>query len=383
MIRSRALYLSPIDMRTNNGMAHGQLQLLKALCSVYETVDLLSAGASNRQAREWLKNAGLQVNVLEGFYPSLVRLNSILWYGGGVILCNRLRLIDRFCFPIQTPLPQSWIEKYDKIVCYYAWHHRLLRLDRAGEKVVVDTGDVMAERHERTGARRWITLRAADECAVLRSSSRCIAVSEDDAAEFQRLYGVRPSVLSFVPQCSPELLEVASRERPRRVGFMGAPSYVNEEILRLLASPDFMAYLKEAGIEFVIAGGICETVDRSVLRTLERLGAVILGKVGSTAEYYSQIAATVNPVGPSTGVKIKSVETLVAGRSLITTRWGADRSLAAAFPNQVAFIDWPTEPRILGELCVKVVREEPPDTRAAAETYVREATRALKEMLGP
>lgn len=382
MITGHALYISPTDMWADNGMAHGQRQLLAAVCSVYESVDLLSAGASNARARKWLAESGFRVNLLEGVYPSLAWLNTMAWYGGGAILCNKLRWLDRFYFPVRTPLPKSWIDRYDRVVCYYAWHYHLLSLKRAGAKVVVDTGDVMADRHERIGARRWITLTAADEGAVLRSA-RCLAVSEDDAAEFERLYGVRPEVLSFVPQGAADLMALADIERPRRIGFMGAPSHVNEDILRLLAQPAFLRTLNEAGIELLIAGGICRTADAEVLRVLERQGARILGRADSTAGYYSQIAATVNPVGPSTGVKIKSVETLVAGRSLITTRWGADAALAAAFPGQVAYMDWPMEAGELGKTCVRMVLEGSAGGRAAAEAYVRRATRALEDMLRP
>lgn len=380
--KARVLFISPIDMIAKNGMAHGQHQLLSALCSVYgDSVDLLSAGASLAKARQWLRNAGIQVNLLRGFYPSLVWLNTMLWYGGGVILCNKLRIIDRFYFPIRTPLPRSWIDRYDVIVCYYAWHYCLLKLDRLAEKVIVDTGDVMADRHERIGVRRSISLASDDERSVLQSHSRCLAVSQDDIDEFERMYGVRPRLLSFVPSDHAKLVQLASGDMPPRLGFMGAPSYVNEEILRLLSTPTFLNRLRDANIEFLIAGGICDTIDQNVLRSLAKSGARVLGRVRSTAEYYAQIAATVNPVGPSTGVKIKSVETLIAGRALITTRWGADSALVAAFPGQVAYIDWPTDPDILADACIAAVRAAGPGKQAAAEAYILNATRLLRESL--
>jgi hypothetical protein len=380
--RSRVLFISPIDMIAKNGMAHGQHQLLSALCSVYgDSVDLLSAGASLTKARHWLRNAGIQVNLVRGFFPALVRLNTMLWYVGGVILCNKLRIIDRFYFPIRTPLPRSWIDRYDVIVCYYAWHYCLLKLDRFAEKVIVDTGDVMADRHERIGVRRSISLASDDERSVLQSHSRCLAVSQDDIDEFERMYGVRPRLLSFVPSDHAKLVQVASGEMPPRLGFMGAPSYVNEEILHLLSTPTFLNRLRDANIELLIAGGICDTIDQNVLRSLAKSGARVLGRVRSTAEYYAQIAATVNPVGPSTGVKIKSVETLIAGRALITTRWGADSALVAAFPGQVAYVDWPTDPDALADACIAAVREAGPGKQAAAEAYVLNATRLLRESL--
>jgi hypothetical protein len=278
-------------------------------------------------------------------------------------------------------MPRRWIQRYDLILCFYPWLHRLLDLERAGDKVIVDTGDIMADRHERTGARRWISMASKDERSVLESGSRCIAISKDDSDEFLRLYNVQLPVVSFVPPDHADLLKIASDGRPPRVGFMGAPSYVNEEILRALSAPCFLECLSSHGVELVIAGGICRTADPTVLAALERGGARILGRVPSITDYYRQISVTVNPVGPSTGVKIKSVETLLAGCSLITTRWGADTLLAAAFPGQITYVDWPVDAKKLGELCVASVREANSRSHRAAEEYIQRTTSTLKEML--
>ena len=338
-------------------MAQLQHQLLAALCSIYgDSVDLLSLGAPVTTAQRWLDEKGLRVNVVHGVFPLLAYLNATLWYGGGAVLCNKLRCIDRFYFPLRTPLPRSWVDRYSVIVCYYPWAHRLLRLDRAGGKVVVDMGDIMADRHERVGTRRWITMAVKDEKAVFHSGAKCIAVSAADAEEFEKLYGVRPDVVNFVPPESQELIALAAQERPQSVGFMGAPSHVNEAILGLLAHPEFLECLRQAGIQFVVAGGICHTADPSVLRALESGGARILGRVPSTVDYYRQIGVTLNPVGPSTGVKIKSIETLVAGRTLITTQWGVDASLYRTFPGQIAYTDWPVDPKALARLTVEAAR---------------------------
>jgi hypothetical protein len=363
-------------------MDRRQQQLLDALCAIYDgSVDVLSLGASSARSSAWLHNKGLRANLLRGVYPFVARWNATMWYGGGVILCNKLRWIDHFHFPLRTRIPQNWLRRYDLILCFYPWLHRLLGLERGGAKVVVDTGDIMADRHERTGARRWISMTSRDERAVLKSGSRCLAISKDDSDEFHRLYGVQLPVISFVPPDHAELLEIAQCKRPPRVGFMGAPSFVNEEILRALSDPSFLEYLAKYGTELLIAGGICRTVDPSVLAALDRGGARILGRVSSAVDYYRQISTTVNPVGPSTGVKIKSVETLVAGCSLITTRWGADSGLAGAFPGQITYTDWPVDPKRLGELCVAAVRGANPHSRDAAIEYIQSTTRALNEML--
>src|SRR5205085_9940243 len=150
----RALYISPVATGEINGMMQRQHQTLETLCRVYDgRVDVLSLAASPAAMKKSLLGAGLRADALIGVYALLTRLNTSLWYGGGVILCNRLRLARRFRFPLRTPLPRTWIERYDRIVCYYPWAYLLLRLERAGTKVIVDLGDVMANRHERIGTR--------------------------------------------------------------------------------------------------------------------------------------------------------------------------------------------------------------------------------------
>jgi hypothetical protein len=369
-------------MKADNGMSKRQYQFLSVLCSKYgEGVDLLALDAAPTRARGWLRERGLSAQVLDDGYSLAARLNAILWYAMGVLLCSKLRMLNSFRFPLRTPLPRAWIDRYEIIVCFYAWPFHLLGMGRAGGKVVVDTGDVMAERHKRIGKRRWVSLSAEDEAAVLRSQSRCLAISEDDASEFDRLYGVRPRIVPFVPPEHAELAQLAEGELPPRIGFLGAPSYGNEEVLRLMAQAPFLDCLRAAGVELLVAGGICETADPSILSALQQGGARILGRVDSLTDYYRGIGATVNPVGPSTGAKIKSVEALVAGRKLITTRWGADAALAGAFPGQIIYIDWPVLPAKLGELCIEAVRSRNQARKTASEAYARHAAKAFKEAL--
>jgi len=382
-VGKRVLYVSPNDMRTDNGMARRQQQILAALCALYPgAVDVLALGASPSRSRTWLQERNLDVHLLQGWFARLARWNALLWYVGGVLFCNKLRWTRHFGFPLRTPLPQSWISRYKLILCFYPWAYRLAALERAGAKVIVDTGDVMANRHQRCEARRWISLASRDELLVLTSGSRCVAISNDDADEFQRLYGVSTPVVSFVPPDFTELNAIASSaDRPARVGFMGAPSFVNEQVLRNLSDCDFLAHLAEHGIELLIAGGICSTANPSILASLRKGGAIILGRVSSSPEYYRQISATVNPVGPSTGVKIKSVETLIAGRTLITTKWGADSLLAESFPGQISYVDWPVAANTMAELCVSAVQKAKSADPHAGISYAQRTMSALEEIL--
>jgi hypothetical protein len=380
----RALYISPVNVAANNGMLQRQRQNLAVLESLYpQGLDVLSLGSSRQAMHAWLRSVGASANVLGGPFAAIARLSATAWYGGGIVLCNKLGWFDHFRFPIRMSLPSQWAQRYDRIVCYYPWAHRLLRLEELGTKVVVDLGDVMADRHLRTGARRWISLDACDERAVLESGSHCYAISSDDASEFARLYHRDLQVLPFVPMDVAPLMSILQVGRPRSVGFIGAPSFLNEEILLLLANPAFLDILSAANVALVVAGGICATARPEIIQALRDGGAEVRGRVHEINDFYRDIGVVINPVGPSTGVKIKSVEALLAGRALITTQWGVDKELTRTFSSQIQPVNWPVDPSELARCAVTALAAAADCDRQATQAYVTGATRAMHAAFAP
>lgn len=352
----RVLYVSPMLMTVDNGMMQRQHQWLLALCKAFPGhVDFLSLGSSPASARNWFKARGMNITVLDGPFALAARLNAMAWYYGGAVLCNKLRWVDRFRFPLRTPIPNTWLRRYRTIVCYYAWNYHLLGLQRAGTRVLIDLGDIMADRHERVGMRRWISLARNDELAIVTGLGRCVAISASDRQEFARLYGVQMPLVPFVPPNSDALLSLGPPTHKRSIGFIGAPSYLNEEILKLLAREEFLAALRQAGVGLLVAGGICRTANPTLLERLRAGGATVIGRVDDICDFYRSTTAILNPVGPSTGVKIKSVEALMAGRGLVTTHWGSDRTLEESFPGQIETIDWPITATTLAAACIELI----------------------------
>lgn len=366
----RVLYVSPMVMTVDNGMMQRQHQWLQALCEAFPgRVDFLSLGSSPASASKWVKERGMNITVLGGLFAYVAWLNAMAWYYGSAVLCNKLRLVDSFRFSVHTPIPNHWLRRYRKIVCYYAWNYHLLDLKRAGTRVLIDLGDIMADRHARLGVRRWISLTKCDELAVIIGPASCAAISYSDRDEFARLYGAQLPLIPFVPPNSDALLSLGPPVHKRTIGFIGAPSYLNEEILKLLACEEFLSALRQADVDLLVAGGICRTAHPELLNRLRAGGATVIGFVADIRDFYRSTSVIINPVGPSTGVKIKSVEALMASRGLVTTQWGSDCTLEEAFPGQIKTIAWPINSANLADACIDLIERWQVGRRNSGHTY--------------
>jgi hypothetical protein len=350
----RVLYVSPLDVTAQNGMLQRQHQILAFLARRHPgRLDLVTLHSAPRLVSRWLARIGVGARVLTGPFFSLARWNALAWYLGNSLACNRLGWTSNFAFPLATPLPAPLIERYHLIVCFYPWAFLLLDLRRAGSRVAVDLGDVMADRHQRIGVRRWISLASDQERAILQGAPRCLAISDEDRGEFHRLYGRLLPVVPFLPPQHRELLELALVSRTPRAGFFAARGHQSEQALEVLSTDRFLDTLAASGIGLVLAGGICERIGAAAAARLRRKGVRLAGRVPEVWDFYSQVGTVLNPAGPSTGMKIKSVEALLAGRSLVTTRYGADASLGDVFGPQIVSVDWPVEPAALARVTAR------------------------------
>jgi glycosyltransferase involved in cell wall biosynthesis len=69
--------------------------------------------------------------------------------------------------------------------------------------------------------------------------------------------------------------------------------------------------------ELWVAGGVCSLLD-------ETPGVVPLGVLNDLSDVYQAAWVVVNPCRFGTGLKIKTIEALAAGRPLVTTSAGGD-----------------------------------------------------------
>jgi hypothetical protein len=192
---------------------------------------------------------------------------------------------------------------------------------------LLDTHDVMHIRHQ-----RFLNNRATSDLAISREEEaraiapfdHVLAIQEEDARELRAMC----PTLSVVIVGHPWTVKPAALASPKPTGSCVVLGYIGSAMAPNVAAARFLATTAIAElkprcvpqIKLVIAGGVCgQLADTQLPADVE-----LLGFVEHLEDFYSQIDVLLNPVEFGTGLKIKNVEALCAGKPLVTTPVGAE-----------------------------------------------------------
>ena len=337
MTRPNALYIADANVNFPNGMLARQAQFLHNLSKSHQ-VTILNTWASPQMTENWLKENKIQANVINGLTALVSRLHIRAWYYLNIIICNKLRLTKNFMFPFKLNIKILNDNPFNLLVFYYAWTPNLINIKNPCNRILVDTGDVMSNRHERIGKKTWISLSLKDEKDLLCSSGfEPLAITIEDSNEFYSLYGIRPKVLPYMPINDLKIKE----DDGDYIGFLGAKNNFSIDFIELLNSSSLIEDLAIFGKKILLAGTVCSFVDETTLNSLQSRGVKIIGPVDCISEFYDCVHTVFNLSGPSTGAKIKSIEALMLGKNLISTKFGIDEYSKKYFDNLITIVDWP------------------------------------------
>jgi len=117
---------------------------------------------------------------------------------------------------------------------------------------------------------------------------------------------------------APSCEEVLDPGRPT-LGFIASDNGHNIEGLRLFVEHHWERVRDQVpDSQLILAGSVCDAPG-----VCDIPGAVTMGRVDELLNFYSSIAAVINPCPSGSGLKIKSVEALAFGKPLVTTEEGA------------------------------------------------------------
>jgi len=203
-------------------------------------------------------------------------------------------------------------------VAEYVWMAPALRCVPQGVVRVVDTHDLMHRRreiYEDHDIEPWIRVSREEEAAILSGADVVVAIQEDEAVEFRDMMPGTCVVVAGHWVDEPPAIRVAVRDE---VMFVGSDNPSNEHCLRKFVEETWPLVLDEVPDAVLkVYGKVAGIDDFSAFKGVEPVGFV-----DDLASAYAQAKVVVNPVALGTGLKIKTVEALAAGKAVVCTSEG-------------------------------------------------------------
>lgn len=280
--------------------------------------DSTRAGTGRRSRKKrffsWLRHRYRALDPgLRWFY----RINA--WCGRGrfgeenTFVRNRRRSLETFTGEV------AYMLRPDVAIASYVWLAPALDHVPPGTLRIIDTIDIQHARNANAraagGDLSHITCTREEEQRELARADVLLGIQEEEANALRDLCPEAAVVLAqhacAVPPYTP------SPEETRELLYVGNLYDPNIRGLRLFLNK-LWPPIRQACPEATLT--VCGRVGESVRRVPP--GVIIAGRVADLAPYYARAAVVLNPVPYGTGLKIKTVEGLAAGRCVVCSEAG-------------------------------------------------------------
>ena len=212
-------------------------------------------------------------------------------------------------------------ERYVRVLVSYVFHSAFLEAFGQDCLKVLDTHDIFGGRKERLQAEgltnNWFSTTVDEERHGLLRADRIIAIQDVEQRYFDQLLGGQREIRT-VGHMQPARfvdLEVGSRNR---IGYFASDNTLNLEgfvWFQEYCWPRIVATCPEARL--VVGGRVCRLISAPAQ------GVELLGEVADPMAFHAKSLFSINPMPGGTGLKIKTVEALAAGRPVIAFEAGA------------------------------------------------------------
>lgn len=348
--RPRALVVFPCTVTGYSGNIARLSQMLAILGESYD-IDFLSLvqsqGVEEGLSKEGVRVARVGLTAPAALQHSLRVLYKAIYVVNRVFV-EKLKVKRYYSFALFDRLAAFLLrlfrtgQPYDVALFNYAWTARGLR--SLSRTYAIDLHDLHGDRHERLGYRGWVSLAPPDEMARLREAPVSIVISE---YEQQALQSADPAINSiFLPYFPRPSDQRASRDadgekagsRASVCVFVGSGNPLNVEAVTNIESLGVLAVLRRLGLTLAIVGSICDSPP--VIALARRWPGVVTlaGVVQDLERFLSACRVGINVCGPSTGIKVKTVEYLAAGLHVLASPHASDPWLDRAFGSRIKIV---------------------------------------------
>jgi hypothetical protein len=228
---------------------------------------------------------------------------------------------------------------------------RWLKSNHPEIRTIVDTHDVISQRHERFesfGHGHWLNVSAQQEAEALHCYDAILAIQDREAGIFQHMAPTKAVIVAGHAVAFDQLPGTVSKSsfgnaRPDcfTLGFLGSRNQANADAIEWFVDNCWPQLVESLGgsIRLLIVGAVSELI-RDDLTEIQNIQ--IEPETRETSKFYSRINIAINPVRFGTGLKIKNVEAILLGIPLVTTEHGIE-GFQADIASGVATGNTPTE----------------------------------------
>ncbi|MCP9796223.1 glycosyltransferase [Cyanobium sp. Lug-B] len=209
---------------------------------------------------------------------------------------------------------------YSRVVAAYVFTSGFLDSFPASTRKILDCHDIFTCRNDITSNEKskswWYSIYKADERRGLLRANTILGIQHDETDFFTRLTQGKRSVFTVGHFTDIHPLGFPP-EALNTFGYIASNSSVNLECLHWFLR-DVWPLIRgqQPNAVFLIAGSVGNEIP-------EGAGVKPVGNVSSLSQFYSQVLFAINPIRLGTGLKIKTVEALSFGRSVVSTTCGS------------------------------------------------------------
>jgi hypothetical protein len=252
--------------------------------------------------------------------------------------------------------------KPDFVLVEYALLSKLILNIPRNIKTLVDTHDRFSDRNPRIralgGRGFWLSLSPKQESDLLSRFDSVIAIQKEEGDFFTQLLREKAAEIVTLSILSPANIDIKTgHEYTNQIGFIGSSNGHNREGLELFLERHWLKIIAELpNAKLFVAGAKYPSLE-----SWSNKNVIFAGRVDDLGQFYQQCAIVINPCITGSGLKIKSVEAMRHGKSLVTTAEGAEGLKDAA--DQGLFIENLHSPEF-SRRCINLL-----NNRISAERY--------------
>lgn len=216
-------------------------------------------------------------------------------------------------------------KSYNAVIVNYAVYSHYFEIFPDGCRRIIDTHDRLSDRYklyleQGEAPPNWHSLRPDDESNSLEKADTVWAITDDEAEYFRSLLTGENVVVKTLRHIIP--YEKISVQRPQpAILFTGSQNQLNRDGIQWFLRevwPEVNGRVDD--LRLIIAGTICDLLKAEPIPA----GVELYGRFGSSREVFALTDLCINPMRTGTGLKIKTMEALAAGKVVLSTTNGCE-----------------------------------------------------------